>query len=737
MENDRELFEAEDGIGEEEFSLESILAEYKGSAFIDGDKKTPPDILNAKTEEILRELLGTDAPAAEEPDSHGEAEEPVPEPESEPEPAPEPQPAPEREVRPVPEPEPEKPVRSESPDDTQLFGGVTYADPDATRRFSSQVRKDMEDLPEKPERKKGGGLFSGRLKKKAGRKKPDDDIIPFDTFAPAAEEEPEPEPDFAVEARRFHAPLASLTVRSFVSLLICIAMLIITFAASGKAPTAGAGAITSAGILLIMQLVVMLLGIDVLITGVNDIVKFEPGPEALALVSCVITLAGGIVSLASGTCGEYIPFSLLSSFSLLCAMHGKKLWNCAMYASLKAAAAPSAPKSVVLDDCIEDRTALKKITCGKDGFYRKLCEADISETVYGKAAPLLFLAAIVFSLIASVGHGRPESFAGCFAAMTAMAASFPAALAYSLPFYIAAISAKKTGGAIAGWGGACDIYSADGALVTDDDVFPAGTVRLTGVKLFESAPQDKAIRYTASVIIESESCSARAFAELLKSQRLSALPVEDFSSYEGGGIGGSINGEAVLVGSSAFMNLMSIRVPKGMEARGAVFAAVDGELIAVFTVEFAPANSVRTALVSMQNTRTGMLFAVRDFNVTPHMVEQKFQTSADNIELISVGDCYKLSSDSRPKGAETLAVVSRDGLGPFAEVITKGRMLKTAVLLGTLVSVVGGAVGVLLMFLLCSGSTLESIKPTGAFIYMLAVQVVVSVLARLTLKAAK
>ena len=33
-----------------EFSLESILAEFKGTAYIDGDKKTPRNELNKKTE---------------------------------------------------------------------------------------------------------------------------------------------------------------------------------------------------------------------------------------------------------------------------------------------------------------------------------------------------------------------------------------------------------------------------------------------------------------------------------------------------------------------------------------------------------------------------------------------------------------------------------------------------------------------------------------------------------------
>ena len=44
--------------GKSEFSLESILAEFKGTAYIDGDKKTPRNELNKKTEQIVFETTG-------------------------------------------------------------------------------------------------------------------------------------------------------------------------------------------------------------------------------------------------------------------------------------------------------------------------------------------------------------------------------------------------------------------------------------------------------------------------------------------------------------------------------------------------------------------------------------------------------------------------------------------------------------------------------------------------------
>ena len=46
----------------EEFTLESILAEYKGISYIDGDKKTPKGVLDEKARRIVQEETGAPAP---------------------------------------------------------------------------------------------------------------------------------------------------------------------------------------------------------------------------------------------------------------------------------------------------------------------------------------------------------------------------------------------------------------------------------------------------------------------------------------------------------------------------------------------------------------------------------------------------------------------------------------------------------------------------------------------------
>jgi cation transport ATPase len=83
--------------------------------------------------------------------------------------------------------------------------------------------------------------------------------------------------------------------------------------------------------------------------------------------------------------------------------------------------------------------------------------------------------------------------------------------------------------------------------------------------------------------------------------------LDDFTCYEGGGIGAIIRGEHVLTGTAGFMNLMGIRIPSQVNLKNSVFTAIGDKLVAIFSVNYVPVNSVRGALMSILGVRISML----------------------------------------------------------------------------------------------------------------------------------
>jgi hypothetical protein len=199
---------------------------------------------------------------------------------------------------------------------------------------------------------------------------------------------------------------------------------------------------------------------------------------------------------------------------------------------------------------------------------------------------------------------------------------------------------------------------------------------------------------------------------------MDAIRVEDFNCYEGG-IGGRINADQVTTGSAAFMNLQGIRIPDDMNMKNAVFTAINGNLAAMFAIEYLPVNSVQSALISMLKWRIKLFFAMRDFNITPLMLEQKFRVSLEGIEYMQARDSYTISDSYSGRQGRMAALLAREGLGPFAEAITGGRLLKTAALVATAVSVISAALGLLYMFYICWNGSFLSARPGNLLLFMI------------------
>jgi len=705
-----------------EMSLESILAEYKGSAYINGDKKTPTELLNDQTDRILKEALGGLVPDEMLPTARPEEDEDSLFDEIS---APAAEDMQQESIfndRNDFDVEAEEEWEEEEDKDSVVLFFESYRSPEPESEPESEADEAMiQDVEKAIERelayKEDTDEFSQLSFGIVERPRFIDDEVVSDED----ENEILEEPELKDTARKFTEELSSISLRLMPAAIITLIMVILTFAAeAGKSVPFGMGRNETviSGALAIMLLIVMILCVDLVIRGARDLIRGAPNAETLILFSCAFSIISAVYTMLKGGAGV-LPYCAVSAVSCTLGAYGERLSLRAIAETLKTAIASSEPYGVQAEYSEEiDKSVLKKVYNRNDGFYSNLMHPDISETAYGYAAPILLSAALVLSVITVVVRGGGEYFLHTLSALLAATAPFSAMLTFSIPFGIVAKAMKKSGAAIAGWGGVDDIWFTDGTSVTDEDLFPPGTLSFKGVKIFEGVSPDKAIRYTASLIMESGSGLARIFSEVLKTQKMEAVRVDDFKCFEGG-IGARIQGEYVMTGSAAFMNLLSIRVPDDMNMKNAVFTAIDNQLIALFVVEYLPVNSVQSALISMLKWRIRLFFAMRDFNVTPLMLEQKFKVSLDDIEYIQAKDSYSISDSYSAGRGRIAALLAREGLGPYAEAITGGRLLRSAALIATIVSVVSAAVGVIFMFFMCWNGAFISARPGNLLLFML------------------
>ena len=532
------------------------------------------------------------------------------------------------------------------------------------------------------------------------------------------EEELGPEPDAETAAKYYGGQVKSLRFRCRAAMIVCIPLIYISLGL----PVFGvlkSNSSVAALVCLMMQLTVMLIGLDVITNGFFNLVRRTPGLESLVFLNCVFSALDAVVLAITGSDAVGLPFCAVSAFSVACCLWSA-LNTCRGFKStFRTLAVDKDPYTVSADsEVVKDSITVLKSKRDTAGFIHRSEEAGPADTIYAALAPYLIAASVILGLLATILSGNYANILHVFAAVTAPCAPFAALVAFAIPVRTAARKLARTGSAIAGWSGASDIGRSKHLIVTDKDLFTARNISIEDIRILDGAFPDKVISYTGSVIVASGSCLATAFTDLMQRNNCTLMPVESFTCNESGGLSALVNGEEVLVGSSAFMNLKGVHLPQQLSAKNVVFTSINGLFVASFKIKYVPVQSVQNALFALLRTKIAPIFAVRDFNITPLMLGQKFKMSTDGFDFPAYRKRYAMSAAEPSDYTQTAGIVARDGLGPLVSVANLGRQLYSTVRICVILALLCTVIGVVLMFALCAIGAFDSATVGNLFVYM-------------------
>lgn len=530
---------------------------------------------------------------------------------------------------------------------------------------------------------------------------------------------PEMEPEKA--AKFYGNQLAGLRFRGRVAAGLSLVMLYITLAFDSFLPLAGAmkGTTASSLVLLIMLISVMVCGLDVLTAGIMSLVRGRPTADSLVSVSCVLAAIDALAIAFLKTADYGLPFCAIAAISMTASIWGAYYTAKGMRYGFRVLGGKKAT-AVTAEKGISSRaTALMKSGRGISGAVKRSEQADFGEYVYNNLTPVVLAFALAFGVLASLLHGQGKAFFHCVSVMVAVGASFSAGLCFALPFAVTAKKLYSSGAAICGWAGARDIGRSGNVVITDGDIFPQGTVEISSIRVLEGSMADKIISYTGSVVVASGNGMAGAFSELISRNGYSLCRVENFIPHDGGGMTAVVNGENVMVGSTAFMNLMGIRVPQKIATKNTVFTAINGALVGIFDMNYKTVPVVQNALGLLQRSKREPIFALRDFNISPTSIENRFHLPADKINFPSFSERFRISGAEIGRESPVAAVISREGIVPMVETSERGRKLYLGVLAGTGIAAFAGLIGLVIMFVLCWNGNFEAAAASKVLLYML------------------
>lgn len=463
----------------------------------------------------------------------------------------------------------------------------------------------------------------------------------------------------------------------------------------------------------------LLLAADVLFVGLARAFQGKFGMDTLCALSVIFTLADGLVLAMVQNREGQLPYTAPVLAGLFFLTHGTYHKKCGLRLACRTAAASAEPYVLTLDEGKwNGRDTYCKWSGVPNGFGSQIQTDDGAQRVYRRYCPILLLACVLFSLLASAAAGRSEHLLWCLSATFTAASAFGSALVYGRPFHKLTRRLSQTGAALAGWPGLAQTRKGDRALITDGDLFPPGYVEFNGIKVFGDYSIERVLSYTATLIRDSGSGLTKLFHDLLRAQGGLFRQADHLCCYEGGGLSANIRGYQVLVGSASFMNLMEVPLPPGLNVKNAVFCAIDGDLAGIFALNYSLPDGVFPSLDALLREKVGPVLATRDFNIIPAMLHQRFKLASDKMDFPPVERRRELSDPEQPHNPILTAVLCREGLVPYADSVVGARRLRRATRFGAILTCVGATVGVLLAYYLTAVTAFGSLSPLNLFIFL-------------------
>lgn len=374
---------------------------------------------------------------------------------------------------------------------------------------------------------------------------------------------------------------------------------------------------------------------------------------------------------------------------------------------------------VKVSDYFEGKAGLLRTEGEVEDFMDNYLKPSTPERVQSIYAFLSLLLCGGISVFAGVNHGSAMAVQ---ILSTSLLVAVPASFFVSLtrPMAILEQRLHMVGSVFCGWKGVKALTGKAMFPLEDQDLFPQGSTKLNGVKFYSDRTPDDTVSLTSSLICHAGGGLVPVFQQLLTSRNCETYPVSNFQNYGDGGIGGEVCGLPVLMGSLNFLQDMGVEIPEGTMVSQAVYAAIDGQLSAVYAISYAKMRSAAAGLLALCGYRklTPVLLGT-DFMLTQSFLEAKFRFKARRV-LFPSRDVRAMLKNVRPDpDAKVLAMTTREELISTAYLVTGARALRTASNLGVIIHLIGGILGMLVMLALAYLGNTELLTPTNVLLYQL------------------
>jgi hypothetical protein len=458
-----------------------------------------------------------------------------------------------------------------------------------------------------------------------------------------------------------------------------------------------------------------LLGCYRLMDGISDLIKLRFTPNTLLSFTFIACCIDSVLCLQELRCSVSIIFSLEMTMAIW-ATYNRRNAEIGMMDTLRKAARLD---SVV---CVADYYQGKPGICTGRGevehFMDYYNRPSTPEKVLNWYAFVTLLVSLAAGIMGGVRHGFSTGVQLC---ATSLLVGMPATafLSVTRPLAILEKRLHRLGAVLCGWKGVRAAVHKAAYPLEDKDLFPAGAVRLNGMKFYGDLNSDLVLAYTTAMIKANRGALVSLFSQLLDSRNGFYYTVNGLTSHPGG-ITGEIGEDHVMVGTLEFMRNMGVDLTEAKQMDLAVYTAIDGQLAGVFAVNYQKSRSTVAGLRTLCGY-PGLTPVVNceDFILSASFVQKKYGINPRRMAFPSREERREMAMREAGDVDPVIALTTKDGLAPKAFAVTGARVLRSALKVGVAVHMVGGIIGLLAMLALAWVGPQNILTPSTILVYEL------------------
>ena len=459
-----------------------------------------------------------------------------------------------------------------------------------------------------------------------------------------------------------------------------------------------------------------LLGSFQLIQGVGDLFKGRFTLNTLLVITFIACCADGVFCLLQ----ERIPCCAAFSLEVLLSLRAEYHRRHAELGQMDVLRKASRLSGVCAGEATyDDHTVLVRIPGQVEHFmdnYNQISKPEKRQNTYALIAFVVSLAIGGYTVVTK------DLYTGIQMAAVSLLAAVPATsfIATTRPFAILQKRLHRLGTVLCGWQGVNQLCGKCIFPIYGEDLFPVGSMRMNGVKFFGTRPTDMVLAYATALVVADDTGLAPVFTQVLDSRNGRHYDAQEVRRYEGGGIGGTVLDEPVLVGTLQFLKDMGVEVPEGIQVSQAVCVAIDGELCGVFAISYEKTRSATAGLSTLSSYRKlNPMMATGDFMLSESFLRGKFSIKSKRLQFPEEQVRQQLRSLTAQEEAQAAMITTQEGLAPMAFGVTGARALRAACNFGVLLHMIGGVLGMAVVLVLLVLGYMELLTPANMFLYQL------------------